>query len=144
MIAKSISNKSNQFFLDSSFVIALMDAADVFHKKAQKINETILLDNQIFISDVVINEVLSVFAKRCESKKKKSHFAKLTETFQKALETIPILCLYELLPTQYNKIISLMVKTQGTLNFHDALIVLFLKEIPDVTLVSFDKDFQTI
>ena len=136
---------TEQYFLDSNILIALMDSADVHHKRAKeiflKINQT---SGQIFLSDLVINEVLSVFAKRCESRNKPGNFKILASKFQKAAQNYPILCLYALLPANYKKIISLMIKSQGHLNFHDSLIVLFLRSVTKVKLISFDQDFADL
>ncbi len=137
--------RNKQYFLDSNILIALLDAKDVHHKKATKIYTKIQSENgELFLSDIVINEVLSVFAKRCEQKRKSDQFKIFANKFQSAIKTIPILCLYELLPQNYKSVITLMKKHNGLLNFHDALISVFLSEIPKVVLVTFDRDFSMI
>jgi len=134
-----------QFFLDSSFLIALIDARDLHHTKAVGLLDKIENeDGELFASDVVINEVLSVFAKRCESRKATHQFEDLITTFKKVLEPLPILCLYELVTPHYNSIIKMMINYKARLNFHDCLIALFLKEVPEVNLVTFDSDFDEI
>ena len=137
-------NKRDQVFLDSSFVVALIDAADVHHQRSvqllAKINQS---NGEIFLSDLLVNEVLSVLAKRCESKGKQDMFPHLASLVQQLMHQYPILSLYELVPQNYPTLISMMVQCRGELNFHDCLIVLFLKELPEVSLVTFDRDFET-
>ena len=134
-----------QFFLDSSFLVALIDSRDLHHTKAatllDKIEEQ---DAELFASDVVINEVLSVFAKRCESRKAVHQFEDLVTKFKKVLGPLPILCLYELLPQHHHTIMEMIIDYSARLNFHDCLIALFLQEVPEVNLITFDSDFDEI
>lgn len=140
-----ILNETPQYLLDSNFLVALTDTNDVHHAKALALFEKLGIENpELFLSDICINEVLSVLAKRCEEKKKKEEFARLAMAFQKSLKNYPILCLYELLPKNYSNVFSLMISHEGLLNFHDALIVIFLKEVPRVSLISFDADFHSV
>lgn len=138
----AISNNKPQYVLDSNFLIALLDTADVHHPRAASLYERLeTAKPQLFISDVLINEVLSVFAKRCEAKSKLSQFKVFARAFQQTIHDWPILCLYELATPHYKDLVTIMVRSEGRLNFHDALLWLFLREVPQVTLVSFDQDF---
>lgn len=140
----SISNKE-QFFLDSNFVISLLDDQDIHHQRARGIWADILKqDSQVFLSDVLINEVLSVLARRCGEKGKGRYFKKWARRFQKSIEGLPIACLYEFLPRHIPKIVSIMVRYRGCFNFHDALFVFFLDQLPTVHFVTFDKDFARV
>jgi len=137
-------NERNQYLLDASFVVALIDAADVHHQKSLQVLEKIeAAEGEIFLSDVLINEVLSVLAKRCESRGRTGGFASLAHSVTEWMYRCPILSLYELVPKNYLRLVSMMVHSKGLLNFHDCLIVLFLKELPQVHLVTFDSDFET-
>lgn len=134
--------KEQQYLLDSSFLVALLDANDVHHSRATTILKRIGQDNPtLLLSDIVINKTLSVFGKRCEQKKQPATFEKLVQKFKSQIQNTSILCITELIPKNYNHIINIMLKTKGALNFHDALITLFLNQIPKVHLISFDKDF---
>ena len=134
-----------QFVLDSSFLIALIDREDVHHPRAKEIFFDIEgQEGQIFLSDVLINEVLSVLARRSEERKKGEEFKELARLFQKRIQELPIVCLYELLPKYIPQVISLMVQHNGCFNFHDALFIFFLRQLPKVHFVTFDKDFSKI
>lgn len=134
-----------QCLLDSNFVIALMDGHDVHHHRAQELFAQIQGDGmQIFLSDLLINETLSVFAKRCEAQKRESDFPRLVKTFQSAIRGVPLLCLYELLTDKLPRIIEIMIRHRGRFNFHDALMLFFLQEVSEVVLVTFDFDFKSL
>lgn len=136
---------ATQYFLDANFVIALMDASDLHHERAKKIHQRITATEfELFLSDVVLNETLSVLARRHESKKIKQPFQDVITRFKGAIASLPILSLYELVPQNYARLMGLMAKYDAKLSFHDALIVLFLRQVPEVRLVSFDEDFTGI
>lgn len=99
---------------------------------------------QIFLSDVLLNETLSVLAKRCKAKKNPENFSTLANDFQKKIEGLPILCFYELLSKGYSYILKIMKTSQGCFNFHDSLILYLMQSIPEVTLVTFDQDFKKV
>lgn len=132
-----------QYFIDSNVLIALMDERDVLHKQALHVMTQLENDDvEFFFSDVVINETLSVLAKRCEAKKNEAAFQTLAEEFRKQISNRPILCLYGLLPSHYHNVIDQMIESRGLFNFHDCLIILFLKETKEIGLVTFDQDFH--
>lgn len=136
---------AKQYFIDSNIFVALIDESDVHHNHAKTVLENIESDQgQIFASDVVLNEVLSVIARRCEEKKRSEQFSLFSDQFFRYLKDLPILCLYQLLPKFTHAVVSLMKESAGRLNFHDALIAFFLGEVREVKLVTFDRDFQEL
>ena len=140
-----ILNKPHQYFLDSSYIVALLDEDDVHHMRAVQIVEILRGEGvQVFISDILINEVLSVLAKRCQTKKREGRFPALVSKFQDLIQHYPILQLYELINQFHGALISSMTRCEGILSFHDCLILFFLKEIPKIHLVTFDKGFQKV
>lgn len=136
---------AEQYFLDSNFLIALTDASDLHHARASKLLQRITAaESELFLSDIAINETLSILARRHESKKSKTSFQNVVDHFKNAIAKFPILSLYELVPQNYARLMALMAKYDAKLSFHDCLIVLFLRQVPEVRLVSFDKDFAAI
>ncbi len=134
-----------QYLLDSNFLVALIDGADVHHGRAVQLLEKINSeDSEFFVSDLLTHEVASVFAKRGEQKKKEREFPALVHKFQTALRGYPVLCLYELVSKHLGDILELMVRHRARFNFHDALLITFLEQLPEVRLVSFDQDFEAI
>lgn len=138
-----IMTESHQILLDSNIVIALLDARDVFHAAANRMMNQIVDDtHEIFISDVLVNEVLSVLAKRCEEQKRAHDFPKYADIFFSRLKGTPVLCLYELVATSLSSLKELMVRHGGCFNFHDALILHFLHSVPEVSFATLDGDFR--
>lgn len=135
--------KQRQAFIDANVLISALDEGDVHHFEARKIwDEIHAQDANVFFSDLVLNEVLSVFAKRCEAKKRKDDFVVFASRLAELIAGYPILCLYQLLPNYYGETLKIMKQASGQLSFHDCLIVLFLKEVSEVELVTFDRDFD--
>lgn len=137
-------NEPPQFLIDANVLVAILDESDVLHKKGRLVFEKALQTGAVFLSDIVVNETFSAVARRYERKQKSNQFADFMRRFKKIAADLPILSIYELLPANYNSIMNMMVRHEGRLNFHDCLIVLFLAQVPDVTLVSFDKDFLEV
>lgn len=134
-----------QYFLDANFLIALTDASDLHHARATKLLQQITAtEAELFLSDIAVNETLSVLARRHESKKSKTPFKTVVDRFKNAIAKSPILSLYELVPQNYALLMAMMVKYDAKLSFHDCLIVLFLRQVPEVQLVSFDRDFAAV
>jgi predicted nucleic acid-binding protein len=140
-----MTNDLTQFFVDSNFLVALIDEQDSQNKKAQNLVARVYReDSMVLLSDIVLSEVLSVLAKRCEAKKKSNQFPAYLARIREFIADAPILSVYELLPKNYNRIFDMMKQSLGKLSFNDCLIVVFLNAVPEVTLVSFDADFIEI
>lgn len=138
----------DQYFMDANVLIADLDEQDSLHKKVRTLLQEIDSSGKarIFVSDVIVNEALSVLGKRCESRNDAKKFQILVDALHDNLRKnhVPVLCLYEIAVKNFQKIIGIMRASQGHLNFHDALIALFLKEVPNVTLLTFDQDFKRV
>lgn len=138
-------NEKDQCFLDTSFVVALLDNRDVHHRRALELHASIKrLNGELFLSDVVLNETLCVIARKYQGEAQHELLKKKLEFFSQHIRTMPILCLYELVNKSFGSIKNMILQTSGTLGFHDCLIVLFLQQIPLVHLVTFDEDFKKI
>lgn len=137
---------SQQYFLDTSYLISLLDGNDVHHRRAVEILAELPPPDSrnVFLCDAVINETMTVLARRGLNKRNAESFNEWGARFRHILPEYPILCLYNVLPEGYKKIIDLMTQLEGHLGFHDCMIALFLKEVPQVRLVSFDEDFQKV
>jgi predicted nucleic acid-binding protein len=145
-ILKTIgTSKLPQYLLDTSFMIALIDETDFHHQRAKQVFTNIKQEkHEIFLSDVLINETWTVLGKRCEVKQQEKRFLVLLERFQEMIQGMYVLCLYELVSAHYRAHLQCMKFFKGSLSFHDSLIVFFLKEVPQVGLITFDQDFKQI
>lgn len=138
--------ETEQYFLDTNFVVSLLDERDSNHSMAKELFQKYsMVDKEVFLSDAVVNESMTVLARRSENKKLAVSYKQLEERFRSTLENKAVLCLYEILYGEnFGRIRKLMLGSNGHLNFHDCLIAIFLKEVPKVKLVSFDLDFDHV
>lgn len=138
------SNPSEQYFIGTSYLVALFNRTDVHYERAVQISAELppLESRAVFLSDVVINEATNVLSRR--GRQQQADVPALLGRFRQILPNYPILCLYETVKENYGKILNLMAEREGRLSFHDCLIALFLKEVPDVKFVSFDEEFEKL
>lgn len=134
-----------QYFLDASFVVSFIDSSDRNHGKAVALHQQIKgAPHEIFVSDVLLNETLTGLGRRSERRRRSEDYRSLSHKLKEFVRGVPVFCLYEILNRNYGRIAGLMEESAGLLSFHDCLIVFFLKEVPDVTLVTFDRDFDRV
>lgn len=137
--------KREQFFLDTSFFIALLDHQDVHHQRALRIDEHVKkLNGQAFLSDVVLNEVSCVISRKYGDASQNELLKSLFVSLGQSIAVMPILCLYELYNRYFGLVQKMILDSNGTLSVHDGLIVLFLRQVPLVHLVTFDQDFKLV
>lgn len=129
--------------LDSSYLVALLDGTDVWHKRARAIAEA--LDTWSIasvVSDCVINEVASVLARRCRDKGRNA-----AAVLRELLDRFPpheLTYLYPEIRRMMEPAFSLMAATDGRLSFHDALLGLSAREMGTGLIVTFDLDFTAL
>ncbi len=134
-----------QSVIDSNVLIALVDGRDKWHKRALALHSALKTEDIALIYfDCVLNETISVLARRAAEQKRLPEFSHLLdELLQKVPEDIVTWISPE---TQrlYRSIVELVRQTGGTLNFHDALISLACRDLGITAIVSFDEDFDHI
>jgi len=135
----------NRVVIDTNVLVALVDSRDKWHVQARAILDTLEAhDAHVMYLDCVLNETISVLARRSEEQKRVGEFVALAETaLRQAPETSIVWASLETYRL-YSEIIALVKQTQGALNFHDALIASLCREWEVTLLLSFDKDFDSI
>jgi predicted nucleic acid-binding protein len=130
---------------DTNFIVALIDENDKWHSKAASIHNIIRKDyvKKVYF-DCVINEVLSVIGKRLQEKRKSREFRKLVQKVSSHFPKTEISWIYAKTGEWFDEITGLMLKHEGRVNFHDAMISLAAREFRINHIVSFDKDFDEI
>ncbi len=131
--------------VDTNWLVALVDSRDKWHTRAHEIARTLAAQQaQLVYLDCVLNETISVLARRAEEQKRVGELASLLESTCGQVPETQIV--WASLETRrlYAEIVELVQRTQGALNFHDALIALLCREWRITTLVSFDEDFDRI
>ena len=130
---------------DANFLVALIDRFDKWHEKANIIHSYLKSNKfEVVYFDCVANEVISVLGKRFQEKGRSNEFKDVLEKFKIYIPKNKLTWIYPDVKSHYNEIIDLMEKTQGKLNFHDALISIAGRELEIEYIVSFDKDFDEI
>ena len=134
-----------QIGIDTSVLIGLLDAKDLWHKPAIALKET-LVENaaDIAILDCVLAEAISTIARRIHEKRRTSDLDELLVRIARDYPIDDILWVLPDVPILYAEIIDLVRITDGALNFNDALIALSCRyrEIPFIA--SFDRDFDQV
>lgn len=124
-----------KIFLDSSFLIALINDNDSLHKKALEYLE-LIENNECYISNLIINEVITVIGNKLNLEVATTSFNLLTSVFN-------IINEYDLKEFNYNNM--RIYETYNTkLSFTDSSIILLMKEFNISDLISFDKEFKKV
>lgn len=124
-----------KIFLDSSFLIALINDNDSLHKKALEYVE-LTEDNDCYISNLIINEVITVIGNKLGLSVAISSYDLLTSVFN-------IINEYDLKDFNYNTM--LFYETYKTkLSFTDSSILLIMEKKGIFNLLSFDKEFKRV
>lgn len=131
--------------LDSNYLIALFDQRDVWHQEAVRVHE-VLRDRQApaITPDCVINEVLTVFSRRCRERGHPDAFAQLAERLLQVVPEEAVTWLYPHVPRWFGRCVTVMRETAGALNFHDALLGVAADELGYRAIVSFDTGFDLL
>jgi len=138
-------NHSKQVALDTSVLVGLVDGRDVWHRVAVTLRDALkAVRAETVYFDCVINEAVSVLARRAKERKRLSEFGELLEklVLQVPKESITWISLET--RQFYSEIIALVRDTSGVLNFHDALIALGSRELGIQLIATFDSDFDHI
>lgn len=134
-----------QVAIDTSMLVGLLDAKDVWHREALSLkNSLIETDAQIVIFDCVIAEAVSVLARRFQEKRRDGEFSNLLTHIHKSYPPSAISWIMRDLPQNYLAILELVRTSEGELNFNDALIALTCQAHNIQFVASFDRDFDKV
>ena len=121
-----------KIFIDSSYLIAIALDKDSNKEKALELSE--LLSEECYISDKVINEVVTVVNSR-------GNYTQAVTVYHYMVDNFKIVNDYEV--ANYNeKIIQIFAKYEGNLSFTDSAIIVLMLELDIDDLLSFDHGFK--
>ena len=124
-----------KIFLDSSFIIALVNDNDSLHERALEYLE-LTESNECYISNLIINEVITVIGDKLGLEIAVSAYGLLISVFNIVNE-------YDL--ADFNSNVMLLYETYKTkLSFTDSSIVYIMEEKGINNLLSFDKEFKRV
>jgi len=136
---------NKQAVIDSNVLVALTDSRDKWHSQAQTLlNSLEVEDVRLIYLDCVLNETISVMARRAEEQQRSHQFSALLNKFKQQIIMENITWISPEIPRMYPDVIGLIEDTSGKLNFNDSLIALFCKEFAINVIISFDRDFDMI
>jgi len=134
-------------FLDTSFILALLDVKDKWHQSAQKIIAS-LDDNMVaVVGDAIIAETVSTAAKRIRERRKfkREEKEKLFVEFVENLKKFCLECeqipLFSYAEKYFDSIVEDVAKNKGRLNFNDMLIINACRSLEIKKILTFDRDF---
>jgi len=131
--------------IDANVLLGLLDERDKWHSVALAIRDTLIEHGiQLLYFDCVINEVISVLARRTYEQRRSEQFDALLSRLRESIPSEDITWVSGEIQRLYDPILDLIRDSEGKLNFHDALIALVSREWNVTLLISFDQDFDQI
>lgn len=129
-----------KYFLDSSFILALILKTDANHEKAFELVD--VLNEDCYINHNVLNEVLTLVGR-------KINILAAKEVYYTLIDNFTLLNEYSI--AEYNentfKIFENYIgsnSNKAKLSFTDSSIVLTMREFEISNLLSFDKEFKRV
>lgn len=126
-----------KIFLDTSFIVALVNDNDELHEKALQLkNRGILDQNDCYVSNLVISEVVTVVGNRLGSSISVLTYSLLLE-----------LCflLNEYTNRNFNNdVMFIYEKYENKFSFVDCSIIELMEENNINNLISYDKEFRNV
>lgn len=136
---------SRQAVIDSNVLVTLIDSRDKWHRKALALHAVLKTEDiSLIYFDCVLNETISVLARRAEEQKRSAEFHRLMGELLQQVPEDKVTWISAETQRLDEGIIALVRQTEGALNFHDALISLACQELGIPTIASFDEDLDCI
>lgn len=136
---------TNRVVLDTSVLVALVDTRDKWHSAATAIKDALKAGGVgLVYLDPVINETISVLARRLQEQRRGEQFEALLDLLEGLAPPERITWVSAMTQRLYLQVIALVREHGGVLNFHDALIALACRELDFPDIASFDGRFDRI
>ncbi|MBA3531598.1 MAG: type II toxin-antitoxin system VapC family toxin [Ardenticatenales bacterium] len=134
-----------QISIDTSVLIGLLDRADLWHSAATALQSALIVrEAEVVLFDCVLAEAVSTLARRVHEKRRTTDLDAILHSLQTQYPLEAVAWLFPDVPRLYSAIIDLVRRSQGELNFNDALIALACRERAIPYLASFDRDFDQV
>lgn len=136
---------SRRVAVDTNVLVALVDRQDKWHRRALNLLSALETEGASLVYfDCVLNEAISVMARRAQERKRSDEFPVLLDDLLRQVPEDVITWVSTDTWRLFRQIVDLVSRTRGSLNFHDALIVLACQELGVEAIASFDEDFDQI
>jgi predicted nucleic acid-binding protein len=131
--------------IDTSVLIGLWDAQDLWHTAAVSIQRSVIAARQELVYfDCVLAEAISTITRRLREKHREAELPSFLDRLSADFSPEVITWILPDLPRLYRETIELIRSSAGELNFNDGLIALACRERNIQALASFDKGFDLI
>ncbi|MFN3762384.1 MAG: type II toxin-antitoxin system VapC family toxin [Anaerolineae bacterium] len=131
--------------IDSNVLVALVDRRDKWHQQALALVSALKAEDAALVYfDCVLNEAISVMARRAQEQKRSAEFPGLLDELLRQVSEDMVTWVSVDTRRLFRQIVDLVSSTGGLLNFHDSLIVLSCRELGIEAIASFDEDFDQI
>ena len=131
--------------IDTSVLVGLIDSQDTWHNSAWDLRNALKdVQARLVYFDCVVNETVSVLARRAKERKYVDQFPELLDRVSSHVPEKSITWISIAIMRNYSQIIDLVRDTSGELNFHDALIFLGCRDLGVRWIATFDSDFDQI
>ena len=136
---------TNRVVLDTSVLVALVDTRDKWHSAATVIKDALKAGGVgLIYLDPVINETISVLARRLQEQRRGEQFEALLDLLESLAPPERITWVSSMTQRLYLQVMALVREHGGVLNFHDALIALACRELGFQYIASFDGGFDRL
>ena len=125
-----------KIFLDTSFLVAYAVKTDDNNDHAIELRKKGIFDNECFVSNLIINEIITVIGNKKDSKT-------AIRTYETIKDNCTVINEYNT-PNFNEKVVKTYKKYDTYLSFTDSSIVEVMKENNINKLVSFDKYFDNV
>lgn len=131
--------------LDTSLLVGLLDSRDKWHSQAVAIRDALqAVGAAVVFVDPVVNEVVSVLARRMEEQQRTEQFTVALTRLESLISPDMVTWISASTEQLYGQVLALVREHEGRLNFHDALIALACRELEIEHLAGFDRDFDRV
>jgi len=131
--------------VDTNVLVALIDRRDKWHREAMELQEMFEAEQmELIYLDCVLNEAVSVLARRAHEQKRVEQFVPMLDDLMRLVTTDMITWASSESQRLYHSVSQLVRDSQGSLNFNDALIALFCREVGVSAMATFDRDFDQV
>jgi predicted nucleic acid-binding protein len=118
-------------FVDTSFIIGLINTKDQWHNKAMKIAQKIEKEKKV-VSNVIIIEVLNGLGKFDEGRLGEKIYRVIKDNF----------VIYEENRQIYDAALKTHLKYKGKIGYADCIIIEVMKDLEINNIISFDSHFD--
>jgi len=134
---------ATRVIVDTSVLVALMDAKDVWHGEATAIASGLVGSAaELIYFDCVMNETVSVLARRLAAAQGEAAFGMALRALRNSVRNENVTWVYPTVRRHYDGCMALVANHGGAVNFHDALIAVAAREERLRHIASFDADFD--